>query len=81
LWTLEQGLGEDFTQEAKEAWTSVYLLLAEVMKGALANGLYRKIARFIFLMEKESGYNRAKIKRKRSLSVVPVQSPGSPTSG
>jgi hemoglobin-like flavoprotein len=30
LWTLEQGLGADFTPETKEAWTKVYTLLAEV---------------------------------------------------
>ena len=31
LWTLEQGLGEDFTSEAKEAWTEAYKLLSGVM--------------------------------------------------
>ena len=36
LWTLEQGLGEDFTPEVKEAWTETYTLLAEVMKTASA---------------------------------------------
>lgn len=30
LWTLEQGLGEDFTPEVKEAWTEVYGVLASV---------------------------------------------------
>jgi hemoglobin-like flavoprotein len=30
LWTLEQGLGADFTPEVKEAWTKVYTLLASV---------------------------------------------------
>lgn len=34
LWTLEQGLGEDFTPEAKEAWTLTYTTLAGVMKDA-----------------------------------------------
>jgi hemoglobin-like flavoprotein len=34
LWTLEQGLGEAFTEEVKEAWTAVYGVLAEVMKSA-----------------------------------------------
>ena len=29
LWTLEQGLGADFTDEVKEAWTTVYTVLAE----------------------------------------------------
>lgn len=36
LWTLEQGLGEDFTPEVKEAWTETYTTLATVMKDAAA---------------------------------------------
>ena len=31
LWTLEQGLGEQFTAPVKEAWTTVYTTLAAVM--------------------------------------------------
>ncbi len=34
LWTLEQGLGEGFTPEVKQAWTAVYELLATTMKAA-----------------------------------------------
>ena len=34
LWTLEQGLGEDFTPEVKDAWVVVYTLLANTMKDA-----------------------------------------------
>jgi hemoglobin-like flavoprotein len=34
LWTLEQGLGEAFTPETREAWTATYVTLAGVMKGA-----------------------------------------------
>ena len=34
LWTVEKGLGESFTDDVKEAWTSAYLLLANTMKGA-----------------------------------------------
>jgi hemoglobin-like flavoprotein len=34
LWTLEQGLGEAFTDEVKEAWTATYTLLAGVMQDA-----------------------------------------------
>lgn len=34
LWTLEQGLGEAFTPETKEAWTEAYGTLASVMKDA-----------------------------------------------
>lgn len=36
VWTLEQGLGEAFTPEVKEAWIAVYTLLASVMKDATA---------------------------------------------
>jgi len=32
LWTLEQGLGEEFTPEAREAWTAAYTLMASVMQ-------------------------------------------------
>lgn len=34
LWTLEKGLGEDFTPEVLEAWTQTYITLASVMKNA-----------------------------------------------
>jgi nitric oxide dioxygenase len=36
LWTLEQGLGAGFTPEVREAWTSVYGVLAATMKSAAA---------------------------------------------
>lgn len=36
LWTLGQGLGEAFTDEVKEAWTVVYTIIADTMKGAAA---------------------------------------------
>ena len=32
LWTLEQGLGDEFTQEVGDAWAAAYNLLAEVMQ-------------------------------------------------
>ena len=32
LWTLEKGLGPDFTPEVKGAWTEAYVILAGVMK-------------------------------------------------
>jgi hemoglobin-like flavoprotein len=35
LWTLEQTLGEEFTAEARGAWTTVYDLLASTMQSAL----------------------------------------------
>ena len=34
LWTLEQGLGKDFTPEVREAWAAVYGLLATTMMKA-----------------------------------------------
>jgi hemoglobin-like flavoprotein len=36
LWTLEQGLGSDFTPSVKAAWTQAYITLAGVMKEAAA---------------------------------------------
>lgn len=36
LWTLEQGLGDDFTEEVEAAWTAVYGVLADTMKKAAA---------------------------------------------
>jgi len=32
LWTLEQGLGEDFTLETREAWVAAYTMMATVMQ-------------------------------------------------
>lgn len=34
LWTLEQGLGDTFTPEVKQAWAETYDTLADVMKSA-----------------------------------------------
>ena len=34
LWTLGQGLGDDFTDEVKEAWTAAYVVLSTTMKDA-----------------------------------------------
>jgi hemoglobin-like flavoprotein len=36
IWTLEQGLGDDFTPEVQAAWVDVYTLLANTMKQAAA---------------------------------------------
>ena len=36
LWTLEKGLGPDFTPTLKSAWTDAYMTLAGVMKSAAA---------------------------------------------
>lgn len=34
LWTLGQGLGDDFTDDVEDAWVAVYTLLSSVMKEA-----------------------------------------------
>jgi hemoglobin-like flavoprotein len=34
IWTLQQGLGDEFTPEVREAWIAAYLVLAETMKRA-----------------------------------------------
>lgn len=36
IWTLEKGLGDDFTREVKNAWVTTYTSLADVMKEAAA---------------------------------------------
>ncbi len=36
LWTLGQGLGNDFTPPVEAAWTEAYTILATVMKDAAA---------------------------------------------
>jgi hemoglobin-like flavoprotein len=36
LWTLRAGLGEAFTSEVREAWTTAYLFLASTMQRAAA---------------------------------------------
>jgi hemoglobin-like flavoprotein len=37
LWTLEQGLGADFTPPVKAAWTETYMIVAGVMQNAAAS--------------------------------------------
>ena len=32
LWTLEKGLGDDFTAETREAWIAAYSMMASVMQ-------------------------------------------------
>jgi hemoglobin-like flavoprotein len=34
IWTLEQGLGPNFTPEVREAWTTLYRLVADTMRMA-----------------------------------------------
>lgn len=36
LWTLEKGLGADFTPEVREAWSETYNVLADTMRGPVA---------------------------------------------
>jgi hemoglobin-like flavoprotein len=36
LWTLEKGLGKDFTDDVRDAWTAAYTVLATTMKEAAA---------------------------------------------
>ena len=36
LWTLEKGLGADWNDHVKAAWTETYVTLADVMKAAAA---------------------------------------------
>ncbi|MGE0681018.1 MAG: globin family protein [Candidatus Binatia bacterium] len=36
LWSLGQFLGADFTSEVKEAWATLYGILADTMKGTVA---------------------------------------------
>jgi hemoglobin-like flavoprotein len=42
LWTLEKGLGDQFTPECRAAWTEVYVLLASVMKEAAGRSVEAK---------------------------------------
>ena len=39
LWTLEKGLGPEFTPEVRAAWTTVYGVLAATMKAGAAQRL------------------------------------------
>jgi hemoglobin-like flavoprotein len=44
LATLAEGLGEAFTEEAEQAWTSAYELLAATMRSAAAAPAQREVA-------------------------------------
>jgi hemoglobin-like flavoprotein len=39
LWTLEQGLGSDWTAEVKEAWTKCYDIISRMMIGHIARNV------------------------------------------
>jgi hemoglobin-like flavoprotein len=38
LWTLDKGLGDDFTPDVKAAWVAVYTALADTMRAGAAGG-------------------------------------------
>jgi hemoglobin-like flavoprotein len=38
MWTLQQGLGDQFTAEVQTAWRTAYSLLADIMKTGAAKG-------------------------------------------
>ncbi len=42
LWTLERGLGADFTPATKAAWAKVYGVLAETMKAGARDGALQR---------------------------------------
>jgi len=48
LWTLDQGLGPEFTPTVKQAWTAAYVTLADVMKGAAAEAVRPPAKRSMF---------------------------------
>ena len=39
LWTLEQGLGDEFTAEVRDAWAAAYQMLSSTMMEAAAQAL------------------------------------------
>jgi hemoglobin-like flavoprotein len=39
LWTLEQGLGDDFTAEVRDAWAAAYEVLSSTMMAAASQPL------------------------------------------
>jgi len=47
LWTLERGLGPDFTADTKAAWAKVYSVLAETMKAGARDGALQRERRAV----------------------------------
>lgn len=44
LWTLEQGLGDDFTPDVREAWACAYDALSSTMREAASSSPVRRYA-------------------------------------
>ncbi len=44
IWTLEQGLGDDFTPETRAAWVEAYTLLSSVMIAAAETPVAQPVA-------------------------------------
>ena len=60
IWTLGQGLGDDFTDEVREAWVATYTIVAGVMKAAAAEAMAEAkadVARLNARLEREHEYN------------------------
>lgn len=38
IWTLQQGLGDQFTSEVQSAWRTIYAVLADTMKAGAEDG-------------------------------------------
>ena len=62
IWTLEQGLGADFTDEVREAWVTTYTIVASVMKEAAAQAIAEAkadVARLNARLAREHAYTGA----------------------
>lgn len=60
IWTLEQGLGAEFTDEVREAWVTTYTIVASVMKAAAAEALAEAkadVARLNARLAREHAYD------------------------
>lgn len=51
IWTLKTGLGDEFTDEVRDAWLQTYTIVADVMKAAAAEALAEAWADVIRLEE------------------------------
>lgn len=60
IWTLEQGLGDDFTDEVRDAWVTTYTIVADVMKAAAAEAIAEAkadVARLNARLAREQAYS------------------------